>query len=377
MSLWRLVKQELSALMAHPSARITVFLGALGYALLYPLPYANQQPHDVMLGVVDPDASSLSRQLIRALDATPQIEVQGVYSDQMTARKALEEQVIRGILVLPPDFEQRLKSHQGTTISYVGDGAYYLLYATQAEGVMNAVGDLNETLASEIQLRLNPRAVSQDVPSFELSMMNAFNTELGYRNYVVPAVFLLILHQLALMGVATMTWTRGAQTLKLSWWRETSARVLAFSAVFLLLALIYFAVIVPAYEIPTQRLGWLSVFYLLTFFLPVILLGQCIGRFVEHPQHAVVFVILTSMPIVFAAGFIWPSASVPSGWLYLVSVFPATHGIGGWLAVYIYGASLDDVKTILAGLLLLSLAFGGLDFWLRRRLQRRSRANVC
>ncbi len=179
---------------------------------------------------------------------------------------------------------------------------------------MNTITDLNEELAAQIQQRRNPIAATTDDAPFEMSMMNAFNTELGYRNYVVPAVFLLILHQLALMGVATMTWTRANELKNQSWWREASVRWLAYMIVFGGLSLLYFVGFLRMYQIPTAPLSISFLLYVAVFFTPVIFLGQLIGRWVEHPQHAVVFVILSSMPIVFSAGFIWPTNSIPEWW---------------------------------------------------------------
>lgn len=368
MTFWLAVRNELAALVRHPSARITVFLGALGYAFLYPLPYANQQPHEVPLAVVDHDASLSSRTLIQRIDATPQVSVYELYLNEADARASVDNQLTRGVLVIPRGYEREILSRVGTTVAYAGDGAYYLLYATHAEGIMNTITDLNEELAAQIQQRRNPTAATTDDAPFEVSMMNAFNTELGYRNYVVPAVFLLILHQLALMGVATMTWARTNELKSQSWWRETSVRWLAYMIVFGGLSLLYFVGFLRMYQIPIAPMSISFLLYVVVFFTPVIFLGQLIGRWVEHPQHAVVFVILSSMPIVFSAGFIWPTNSIPEWWQVLISVFPATNGINGMLSIQMYGVSIGAMQSLIVGLLLLSAAFASADFWLRRRL---------
>ncbi|RMA78731.1 ABC transporter permease [Umboniibacter marinipuniceus] len=372
MSWWRHIIFELRALIAHENTRMTVFIAAVGYAILYPLPYQHQLPTDIPMAAVDLDQSVASRRLLRMIDATPQVAVDRTVSSELVAQDLVAAQAVRGYLIIPKDFNRTLLRRSSSTLAMGGDGAYYLLYATQAEGVMGAVGALNNEISELIQLRGSPSVVNNTSAPFELALVNAFNPQLGYRNYVIPAVFLLILHQLALMGMATMTWVQRQRGVardryQQSWWRESSARLTAFLSVFLLLSLLYFYVLLPLYHVPISPFRIGVVAFLGVFFVATLLLGQLLGRLIPHPQIVVVVVIMSSLPLVFSAGFIWPVESIPDWWHLLMSAVPATTGIQYFLQIHLYNAPLLSVSSELIILSMIAVVTALVDYWLAAR----------
>ena len=372
MSWWRDVIFELRALVAHENTRMTVFIAAIGYAILYPLPYQHQLPTDIPIVAVDLDQTVASRRLLRMIDATPQVSVDRSVHSELVAQELVEAQSVRGYLVIPKDFSRAMYRRSSSTLALGGDGAYYLLYATQAEGVMGAVGALNDELSEMIQLRGAPAVVNDSSTPFELALVNAFNPELGYRNYVIPAVFLLILHQLALMGMATMTWVQNQRGIdsnryQQSWFRESSARLGAFLLVFLGLSLLYFYGLLPLYHVPISAFSIGVMAYLSIFFIATLLIGQLLGRLISHPQMVVVMVIMSSLPLVFTAGFIWPVESIPGWWHFVMSALPATTGIQYFLQIHLYEAPFSSVSSEVFILLGISAVVALIDYRLSLR----------
>ncbi|MEQ3696665.1 MAG: ABC transporter permease [Pseudomonadales bacterium] len=372
MSWWRDLIFELRALVAHENTRMTVFIAAIGYAILYPLPYQHQLPTDIPIVAVDFDQTVASRRLLRMIDATPQVSVDRSVHSELVAQELVEAQSVRGYLVIPKDFSRAMYRRSSSMLALGGDGAYYLLYATQAEGVMGAVGALNDELSKMIQLRGAPAVVNDSSTPFELALVNAFNPELGYRNYVIPAVFLLILHQLALMGMATMTWVQNQRGIasnryQQSWFRESSARLGAFLLVFLGLSLLYFYGLLPLYHVPISAFSIGVMAYLSIFFIATLLIGQLLGRLISHPQMVVVMVIMSSLPLVFTAGFIWPVESIPGWWHFVMSALPATTGIQYFLQIHLYEAPFSSVSSEVFILLVISVVVALIDYRLSLR----------
>jgi ABC-2 type transport system permease protein len=359
-------------LVAHENTRMTVFIAAIGYAILYPLPYQHQLPTDIPIVAVDFDQTVASRRLLRMIDATPQVSVDRSVHSELVAQELVEAQSVRGYLVIPKDFSRAMYRRSSSMLALGGDGAYYLLYATQAEGVMGAVGALNDELSKMIQLRGAPAVVNDSSTPFELALVNAFNPELGYRNYVIPAVFLLILHQLALMGMATMTWVQNQRGIasnryQQSWFRESSARLGAFLLVFLGLSLLYFYGLLPLYHVPISAFSIGVMAYLSIFFIATLLIGQLLGRLISHPQMVVVMVIMSSLPLVFTAGFIWPVESIPGWWHFVMSALPATTGIQYFLQIHLYEAPFSSVSSEVFILLVISVVVALIDYRLSLR----------
>ena len=91
------------------------------YGLLYNYMFAPNIVTDAPVAVVDNSHSSLSRQYIRWLDATPQVAVYAQAMDYREAREWMKEGKVQGILYIPHDFETRV---------FQGREAVFSLYAT-------------------------------------------------------------------------------------------------------------------------------------------------------------------------------------------------------------------------------------------------------
>lgn len=106
---WRtLIKFELNAIFTNPALLFTVFGGVLIYSFLYPLPYSQQLPREQLVTVVNHDKSQISRELIRMIDATPQVKVQQYAQSIGEARSQLETGEVHGLLVIPEHFNRDL-----------------------------------------------------------------------------------------------------------------------------------------------------------------------------------------------------------------------------------------------------------------------------
>ena len=71
----KLLVCEIKAIFSNQALLMTVFGGVLLYSFLYPMPYSQQLPREQSVVVVDLDNSAVSRQLIRMVNATPQVQI--------------------------------------------------------------------------------------------------------------------------------------------------------------------------------------------------------------------------------------------------------------------------------------------------------------
>ena len=100
MTFWALIRAEFHAVFTNKAILTTVFGGVFLYSFLYPLPYAHQTPLEQTIVVVNLDGSSLSHQLERMVDATPQVHIrQRVYSVAEARQKIIDGEV-SGFLVI-------------------------------------------------------------------------------------------------------------------------------------------------------------------------------------------------------------------------------------------------------------------------------------
>ncbi len=118
----------------------------------------------------------------------------------------------------------------------------------------------------------------QQYNAIRLNLKPVFNPTTGYVNYVVPAVFVLILHQTLLIGVGLSRFTpRSEEYAKTATWKKMAAKYCVFGAIYVAAVLYYFGLSFHWYGVSTlanpEQL-WLVV---IPYLMAVISLGLVIG----------------------------------------------------------------------------------------------------
>lgn len=377
MTLFELIQKEVKAVFTNPVITLTVFAGVIFYSFLYPLPYASQTPTEQKVSVVNLDNSLLSRQLERMVDATPQVDIVARANSIEEAKQQFLQGRVSGILVIPEYFYRDLLLGKSPILSYSGDASYFLVYGTIVEGLAK-VGGTVAAKATVSQLLMDgvPLAsAEQQYVKVGLNMKATFNPTNGYVNYVVPAVFVLILQQTLMMGIGVLG---GTEKTRSGYWNTTSTyKVLAvrsviFVAIYYLLALYYFGFSFDFYGI--QRLA--SPLHLLALLAPFLLascfLGIFLGAILPRRELVTFVVLISSMPLIFCAGFIWPLESIPTPMIWFSNLFPSTPAIQSFLAVNQMGADFSQIASQWRLLWLQVIGWGILAYYSYQRVQAKS-----
>ena len=80
--------------------------------------FGNGQMENIPIGIVDQDNTAASRTIARRIAATPTFRVTEHFTDEASARQALQRKEIYGYLSIPPQFEQKTVSGTGATLTY-------------------------------------------------------------------------------------------------------------------------------------------------------------------------------------------------------------------------------------------------------------------
>ncbi|WP_310598252.1 ABC transporter permease [Aeromonas aquatica] len=382
MGFWDLVRLELRTLLADRAIMLTLFGGVFFYSFLYPQPYLHQLPREEAVVVVNDDGSQLSRQLEFMADATPQVKLVARVGSLEEARQWLFTGKASGILHIPRHFYRDLMLGKSVTLSYAGDASYFLVYGTIAEGLAQAGG----TLAAGIKvarLLSQGEALPQAAMGWNavgLNVLPVFNPSMGYVNYVVPAVFVLILHQVLLMGASILGATQNQRSARgeSGYWQKVPvlplllARTLVLGGLFVLPVSYFFGFCLDYYGIartadPTEL--WL---FILPFLLATTLLGIVLGALFTRRDLPTQVVLVSSLPLVFLAGFIWPLELIPTPLNWLAQWAPSTPAIEGLLRLNQMGADFTQVAPYWWQLWGLTLLNALLACWLLAWRQRQA-----
>lgn len=358
--------QELRSLLADRAVLLTLFGGILFYAWLYPLPYAQQVARSLPILVVDEDNSVLSRRLAFMADATPQLVLVGQAATLREAEARIRQGEARGLLLIPQHFYRDVRLGRSVTLSLAGDGAYYLIYGAIAEGLSSAAATLGALVRIQ---RLSAEGggpmVLQDWSPFSLQMQPVFNPTLGYQQYVVPAVFLFILQQTLLIGLGLRGVSEREQGLHLR--GQGRVRLLLFMLLYLIFFMFYFGPCMAYYGLSRDAQPWQLLAFVLPFFLAAGLLGLLLGCVTARREMVTPMVILSSLPLLFASGFIWPTEMLPGPLQVVMSLLPTMPGINGLLRLNTMGADWSAVNGLWWQLWAQVITYGGLVWWIRRR----------
>ncbi len=376
MSIFKLLKAELKALLTNPVVVLTVFGGVVFYSFLYPLPYTNQTPREQLISVVNLDMSQSSFKLERMVDATPQVKVVRRDHTIKQARNAFLSGEISGILVIPEHFYKDILLGKSPTLAYAGDASYFLVYGTIVEGLAKAGGTLAaQATVSKLVLDGQPLALAaEQYSATKLNLKPTFNPRMGYVDYVVPAVFVLILQQTLAMAAGLMV---GSQKLGRGYWRNVSpAQLLAVRfavliVIYYLLSMYYFGVSFTMHGVNQLAHAGELLTLMLPFFISSCAIGIWLGSVTPRRELVTLVVLISSMPLIFSAGFIWPVEMIPPPIVWLSQLFPSTPAIQSFLALNQMGASWTQIREDYLQLWVLAVVWSGFAYLAFRRSLRK------
>ncbi|CAH0526042.1 ABC transporter permease [Vibrio hippocampi] len=336
MKLMDLIFHELKALVLNPVIALTVFGGTVFYSFLYPLPYQQQIPRDLPIAVVNLDASQLSYKLERMVDASPNVKVVERLHSIDSAKRQFMQDKITGFVVIPEHFYKDVLLGKAPVLSYAGNASLLLVYGTVVEGLAQAGGTLaaEAKVAKYLQQGVPLVLASEQYSAVKLNSKPTFNPRMGYIDYIVPAVFVLILQQTLLIAAGLLGATQKNQT---GYWNQVSrfelitVRMALLSAVYYLLGMYYFGWSFSLHGVSVYaHIGQLLAL-MLPFFLCTIAIGIWLGNIASKREYVTTLVLMSSMPLLFISGVVWPTEALPQPLVLFAQLLPTAPAINGFL----------------------------------------------
>ena len=321
------------------------------YAFFYPQPYLGQLVRNIPIAVVDQDNTELSRSLIQALGAHGNLSIALQAATYTEAEDAIQARRAFGIVGIPPDTERNFLKGAEARLPIYGDSTYFILFNRTLQGILESVQAVAIDAATSGARKQSPgvRAAATARSPVDLVMVPLFNPTASYSSYVVPAAFVLILHQTLLMGAAMIggiayqaggTAGRGA--------RASGAAILgqglAHWTIYVPAMLLYFVIMPRVYGFSTLGGFWQIVALSFPFILATSFLGQTLGLVFRHRETAVLLVLATSLPQFFLVGAAWPAEAIPSFLRSARELLPSVSAIDGLVRINQMGADLSEVR---------------------------------
>ena len=203
-------RREARRLAASPwDLAMVTWVPLLGVALLWWI-FSAGLPRHLAVGVVDEDHSSLSRQLVRMLDATPGVQITQHYANAAEAERALRAVEVYAVVAVPRDFARTVKEGRAAQVTLLHNAQMGTHSGLLQRDVRAAVGTLSAgiEMAARNKRGESALAVRVSMEPIHTQMVALFNVATNYEQFLGAAILPALLHILAMTAGA---WTVGRE----------------------------------------------------------------------------------------------------------------------------------------------------------------------
>lgn len=352
-SVFYICQKELKAVFKDQGVLIFFLLVPLAYPLLYAFIYTGEVVREVPAAVVDMNKSTLSREFIRKVDATPDVKIQSHCADMEEAKLLLKESKVYGVIYIPESFSSDITKGIQTQVTLYCDMSGMLYYKAILTASTEVSLKMNKAIKAKRAGNTTDHQDEISATPITYEAVNLFNPQAGYASFLLPAVLILIIQQTLLLGVGLSAGTarennRFRDLVPLIRQYQGTLRIVLgkSSAYFIIYAIVsaYILCVVPKIFSLVQiaQAGTLAAF-ILPYVLSCIFFAMTCSIFIHHREACMMIYVFTSVPLLFISGVSWPGSAIPEFWRVISWLFPSTFGINGYIAINSMGATLDQV----------------------------------
>ena len=347
-------KEEFRTTFRDQGVLIFFILVPLAYPLIYAFIYTNETLRDVPVAVVDNSRSSMSREYLRKVDATPDVHIISHCADMEEAQLLMKERRAYGIIYVPDDFSDKIVRGEQTQVSIFCDMSgllYYkciLLANTEVSLEMNA--DIKTQRAGNTTDR------QDEITAYPIAYQDValYNPTNGFAAFLIPAVLILIIQQTLLLGIGLSAGTAREKNqfrnpVPINRHYNGTLRIvlgkgLSYFLVYALVSVYVLCVVPWLFSLNQIAIpGELALF--ITPYLAACIFFAMTAVVIRNRETCMLLFVFTSVPLLFLSGISWPAASIPPFWKYISYIFPSTFGINGYVRINSMGATLNEVET--------------------------------
>ncbi len=347
-------KKEFQTTFRDQGVLIFFILVPLMYPLLYGFIYTNEVAREVPVIVVDNSRSSLSREFIRKVDATADVDIKSYCSNMEEAKQMLKERNAYGVIYIPENFSNDIMRGIQTNISIYCDMGSMLFY----KGILGSTTAVSLEMNKNIKIsRAGNTTNRQDeitAHPIEYEDVAMFNPQNGFACFILPGVLMLIIQQTLLLGIGLSAGTarehnRFKDLVPINRHYTGTLRIvfgkgLSYFMVYSIISVYVLCVIPRIFNL--NQIGQPSTLtlFMLPYLAACIFFAMTASIAIRNRETCMLIFVFTSVPLLFISGISWPGAAIPAFWKYVSYIFPSTFGINGFVRINNMGATLNEVK---------------------------------
>ncbi len=364
-SFLKVFKRELGIIVKDKDILMIILLSPVFYAFFYGSFYMNKSEHDVPVAVLDYDNSAISREFIRNVNAHKLVEITESIQDYNSAQDRIYSQKVQGVIMIPDNFSQNLKTLQPADLKLLLNTSRFL----PSNDINIAVNEVSAQMRIDLRLNYyqekgyNSGQVRGNIEPVREDIRPMFNETESYGDFLIPALLVLILQQTLLIGLSeSIAKEREKQTLHelyeaadKSIWAMMSGKASFYLMLYAAYTLFFLAV--PFYVFKLTLVG--NLFTLITlsllFLLAVVYVGIFVSSFFKKKIISLQFFVFTSYPFLLISGYVWPIQTIPGALKIFAYLLPSTPYLNAFNRITKMGAGWEHILPEFIHLLILAV----------------------
>ena len=347
-------KQEFRTTFRDQGVLIFFVLVPLVYPLIYAFIYTNETIREVPAVVVDNSRSSLSREYLRMVDASPEVSIVTYCADMEEARLMLKDRKAYGIIYIPSHFSDDIAQGKQTQVSLFCDMSGLLYYKSLLNTNTNVSLEMNADIKMQRAGNTTDRQDEITAYPIEYEDVTLFNPTSGFAAFLIPAVLVLIIQQTLLLGIGLSVGTarehnRFKDLVPINRHYNGTLRIvmgkgLSYFMVYSLVAVYILCVVPRLFSLNQIPIPGVLTLFTLPYLTACIFFAMTASITIRNRETCMLLFVFTSVPLLFLSGVSWPGAAMPAFWRYFSYIFPSTFGINGYVRINSMGATLHEVS---------------------------------
>jgi ABC-2 type transport system permease protein len=353
------VKKEFLQIIKDPSSLVIAFVIPLILLFIY-MYGINMDMAKVKLGIKNDDSDAAVQTLVKSFGHSQYVQ-SAVYLDQDKMHEDMVRSKIKGALIIPDDFSQRLAKGQTAQLFVIADGAEI----NQAGFVQSYAGAVaNNWLAtSKFKEHLMPQLM-------DVQTRYWFNQDLDSHLFIVPgslAVTMTLIGILLTALVIAREWERGTMEALLSTNIKPVHLVLGKYIPYFTVGMssLIFSVfmMVVVFNIPFRGNYFILLFVSGLFLFTCLGVGLIISTSLKNQFLASMASLIAGfLPALMLSGLIFPINSMPAGFQYLTMILPPRYFVSFIKSEFLVGTIpsiviVNSLFLLLLGSLLFALVY--------------------
>lgn len=336
LNIFQIWYREIGNIFRDKGIMIFILFVPLAYPLLYSYVYTNEVVREVPVAVVDESHSELSRELLRKMDASPDMKIVAYCDNLSAAQEMIRRQEVYGIVRIPSDFTRELWKGNQAPIGLYCDMSSMLYYKALLLTATNVSLEVNKDIKVNHYLpSITDRQAEITRMPIDYDYVPLYNPQSGFAAFLIPPVLMLIIQQTLLLGIGMSTGNSrehhmGSVIPFHPWYKNpvhiVIGKALPYFMLYIILGVYMFAVVTRLFTLP--QLGHYTTFivFLVPFVLACIFLAMVLSSFIYRREDSILLLVFLSVPMLFLSGLSWPASDMPAFWKYFSYLFRRHSG---------------------------------------------------